>query len=442
MARPRIIPINESLQSLFPTRLLKGWARTYGAVRRERKVNITTLFWSLVLGFGVGRARTLSGLRREYEQCSGHSLEESSFYDRFNAGLARMMRQAAIEALEKMAGCLGGLKGVLAPFRDLLITDSTVMKLHDMLESKFPGCRTNHSRAAMKLHMVMSVAGTGGNSIRLTDGRRHDCRMLHIGEWVRGSLLLFDLGYFSYRIFSRIDGFGGYFVSRLKDNANPQITKLLRICRGRSIDLVGRNLKEVQELLRRETVDAEVGVSFRRRRYLGRTSPGQMTLRLVGVRDEQRDEYHFYLTNVPNDRLTAEEVAGVYAARWQIELVFKELKSHYRMADLPSRNRHVVEALVYAAIITLVVSRRILTLAKAKLREKAERMHDQRWAILFAEVSRRILLIMTRPKNETRWALRSLCMFLFAEAPDPNCDRPSLLKAVEFGTHRYCMASA
>lgn len=51
---------------------------------------------------------------------------------------------------------------------------------------------------------------------------------------------------------------------------------------------------------------------------------------------------------------------ATYALRWQIELLFKELKRHYRLEDMPSGNRDIVESLLYAAIPSLAASRRLL----------------------------------------------------------------------------------
>ncbi len=33
-----------------------------------------------------------------------------------------------------------GLEGPLAAFRDVILTDSTVIRLHDLLEKRFPAC--------------------------------------------------------------------------------------------------------------------------------------------------------------------------------------------------------------------------------------------------------------------------------------------------------------
>jgi putative transposase len=46
---------------------------------------------------------------------------------------------------------------------------------------------------------------------------------LRVGPWVKDIILLFDLGFYKYQLFSRIAENGGFFVSRLKSNSNPLI---------------------------------------------------------------------------------------------------------------------------------------------------------------------------------------------------------------------------
>lgn len=101
--------------------------------------------------------------------------------------------------------------------------------------------------------------------------------------------------------------------------------------------------------LKREVLDVEVKLAFRRRAYKAKRSASRARFRLVGVRNPKGDGYHLYLTLVPPERLSAEAIAARYAARWMIELVFHELKRHDRFDQMPSAKRHPVEALLYAA---------------------------------------------------------------------------------------------
>ena len=58
------IPIHQVLHKLFSTAFLIELASRTGAAKRVRQINIADFFWTLVLGFGLGRERTLAGLRR------------------------------------------------------------------------------------------------------------------------------------------------------------------------------------------------------------------------------------------------------------------------------------------------------------------------------------------------------------------------------------------
>jgi IS4 transposase len=394
-----------------------AWAS--GAVRRLRKMNPVDLFWTVVLGFGVGRERTLAGLRRAYEKSTGQLIEESSFYDRFSDGFAKMMKLAVGQALELSLGVNRALRGPLAAFRDVLMTDSTVVRLHDLLANAFPACRTNHTRAALKAHVIMSVTGAGEQSVKVTSERAHDGPVLSVGRWVKDRLLLFDLGYFCYQLFARITRNGGYFVSRLKDRTNPTIVSNNLCHRGRAVPVVGEKLRDVVGRLEREVLDVNVDVRFERRRYAGRVSRATQRLRVVGLRDPGTREYHLYITNIPPEKLSAEDIRATYALRWQIELLFKELKRHYRLEDMPSRKRPIVEALLYAAILTLIVSRHLLE-----------------------RVAQELLVIVLLPARLTRDLQRRVAQTLLYEAVDPNKRRPSLLCAVEGRTHRYRVRAA
>lgn len=201
--------------------------------------------------------------------------------------------------------------------------------------------------------------------------------------------------------------------------------------------LIGRPLQEIIGGLEREVLDVLVEVSFRRRCYRGIAHRDTQRLRVVGLRDTDTGDYHLYITNIPPESLAAEDVRTVYAARWSVELLFRELKSEYRIDDLPSTRKPVVEALVYAAILTLLVSRRLLEALRSKSRALAERIPEQRWAKIFVSVAHDLLLLMTRPPRETHLISHLVCALLFHESVDPNRNRPPLIRAIELRRHAY-----
>ncbi|MCZ7600578.1 MAG: IS4 family transposase [Gammaproteobacteria bacterium] len=411
------------LASLFPEVWLNFVAREAGAVQRRRKVHFGAFFWSVVLGFGVSKDRSLADMRRRYECSTSSTIEESSYYDRFTRALVDVLRRAVERGLDHLvATTKRELESTWSSFRDLLLLDATVIRLHDLLQKTYRACRTNHTKAAAKMHVVLSVAGQSRNRVKLTSERVHDTSpWKRVGKWVEGRLLLFDLGYYSFHLFARIAENDGFFVSRLKSNSNPLIVATNRKWRGRAVSLVGRRLRDVLPELEREELDVEVEVAFERRAYGGRQRRDRKQFRLVAVRDADSGQYHAYLTNVPRETLTPADVATTYRLRWQIELLFKELRSHYRLGELPSSRRVIVEGLIYTAILTLIVSRVLLAALRAEL-PPGRWIPHLRWAALFEAVAPEILRQLMkhlglRPREDSLWSL------LLHEAADPNLGR-------------------
>lgn len=425
--------IQTALRKVLPETLVNTMARDTGAVKRQGKVKIYTFVWNLVLGFACGDKRTLAALRRSYERAAGHTIEESAFYKRFTPELAALLKGLLAQSFKGLVGASRALQGVLAQFRDVMLTDSTAVRLHELLAKKFPACRTNHTKAALKAHVVLSVRGVGGASIKVTPERDHDGPVFKVGPWVKDRLLLFDLGYFRYQLFDCIRRNRGFFLTRLKKNANPLIVGVNRVHRGRAVDLVGKRLRDVIDRLDREVLDVDVEVEFSHRVYAGRVRRARQRLRIVGLRDSESGEYHLYVTNLPADRLLAEDVGIVYSLRWQIELLFKELKTYFRLEDMPSSKAVIVEALLYAALLTLVASRRVLDVVRKHLRDTADRVPAMRWAAIFISVAHELLLVVTRRTVSSRRALRDVARLMFYEALDPNRKRHGLLRAVETG---------
>ncbi len=89
-----------------------------------------------------------------------------------------------------------------------------------------------------------------------------------------------------------------------------------------------------------------------------------MCVRLVAVYNDEDEKHHIYITNIQKDVLSAKDIAKLYGARWDIELLFKELKSKYALDVLDTKNVQVIEALIWTAMLTLIVSRRIYSLVK------------------------------------------------------------------------------
>lgn len=63
------------------------------------------------------------------------------------------------------------------------------------------------------------------------------------------------------------------------------------------------------------------------------------------------------VTNLPRESVQARDIVGLYRLRWQIELLFKELKSYCNLKKFSTENKHIVKSLIYASFITVLLKR-------------------------------------------------------------------------------------
>jgi IS4 transposase len=255
---------------------------------------------------------------------------------------------------------------------------------------------------------------------------------------VENALLLFDQAYFDYRTMDLINANGGWFLTRLKPNANPEITAELRKWRGDAISLEGEQIQDILDDLHRDVIDVDGEVGFKRRVYNGTRSRAVETFRVVGVWNDEEDRYHLYITNLPAEDYNAPDIAKLYQARWEVELLFRELKTTHGLDEIKSGKPEVVEALILIGLLSLVVSRTLRELFIEIIEEQQEEEGDdvepssllprERWAQAFGRRSDRVL---RRVASRLGYDPPSLVESLMNDALDPNAHRTLLLDKVQ-----------
>lgn len=421
-------PVVDHMNRLFPPEYLMETAKETGMVKRIRKINPITLFWVLVLGFGVHLERTLAGLKRRYEKEAAEELSSSSWYDKFTPQLREFLHRCVLHGIEVQAQQPGRiLKEKLHGFKDLLIQDSSIIRLNDTLAKVWPATRSRTVAAGVKISLVVSSIVDGIHSVHLVPENTSEVKTLRIGPWVRDRILLIDQGFFKFGAFDKIQRYHGYFVSRLKKGVNPLIVGVNCKWRGRSVPVVGERLNDVLPRLKRQVIDVTVEVEFKRRTYQGKRSSVKRRFRLVGVYNEEEKKYHLYITNIGKDRLDAKDIALLYRARWEIELIFKELKSRYCIDLIPSVKPAIVEAFIWIGILTLICSRRIFLLVRAVNPNKAKRFTHLRWAKVFAENAPDLMRAVIR-SNGLEFNIMTYIDIFSSQACDPNVHRKRLME--------------
>lgn len=112
-------------------------------------------------------------------------------------------------------------------------------------------------------------------------------------------------------------------------------------------------------------------------------------------------------------------------------MTFKELKSYYALDQITSAKAEVVEALLWASLLTLIVSRRVYNWVRSREPEELRaRYTPLRWAVMFRQVAPRILTMTLSFLDGKRVSPKDgkvVSLFLTQEALDPHVNRHRLL---------------
>jgi len=236
----------------------------------------------------------------------------------------------------------------------ILLIDSSSITLWDGAKKSHPGTRTH---AGIKWHACFNLLSGKMEWFSTTSTSVHDRKCFPDIDWLKGKLIIFDLGYWDYSLFDSIALAKGYFLSRVKSNAVITIHEVLK---GIGKHLVGKKLLEIHFKKKRGSIIefiGEIGCGTKPSHY-----------RVIGFWNSHEKKYHWYVTNL---KVSAIVIYSLYKIRWQIELIFKGCKSSLNLDEkLTSNNANIIESLVLSSIIASFSMHLIFNLGIKGLTEK------------------------------------------------------------------------
>jgi IS4 transposase len=91
------------------------------------------------------------------------------------------------------------------------------------------------------------------------------------------------------------------------------------------------------------------------------------------------------VTNLDAGEFPAEEIAALYRLRWEVELLFKELKSAYRFDQVPTKKPERARCLILAALLSLHLGRVLAEIATQRGNSALRSLSPRRDAAVFAQ---------------------------------------------------------
>ena len=260
---------------------------------------------------------------------------------------------------------------ILNRFNRIHIIDSTSWALAAALKGVFPGCGGDASEAGCKVQLCYEYVRGVVSFFEMGAGNCPDNRWsARLPQFAyAGDLIITDLGYFCLRTFHRIAENGAFFLSRflmgtaIIDQATGKALNLCEILRSLVVDaiemqvlmgtseqtrincrLVCLRVSEEQAKMRRDKLTKTV---WRKKKQL----PSAHSLYLCS--------WTLMVTNVPANCLDAGMVRPFYSLRWQIELLFKQLKSILAVDTSNSAKEPRVRCELLGRMIVAIITHKI-----------------------------------------------------------------------------------
>jgi transposase len=283
-------------------------------------------------------AAQLAGCRslRELE-----ALLQSQPGSRYHLGLGRVCRSTlAVANAKRPAAMFADLLDILlARLADrvpervgreaLRLMDSTTMRLSPTL---FAWARFSADYGGVKLHLVYDPAARLPTYFTITPNKVNDITPAKDMPLEAGATYVMDRGYYDFGFWAKLDAAGCRFVTRLKGNS-PTYPVEQRPAVG-------------------EGILADQTVRLSERLSATRKNPYEKPLREIVVARPEGEP----LRLVSNDlKSPAEEIAGLYKSRWQIELFFKWIKQNLKIKSFLGTSENAVRLQIIAALIAYLL---------------------------------------------------------------------------------------
>ena len=400
-------------------------ARRSGFLRRcPRKIPMPDFLLALV-ALAAESYLTLERVAAIVALATRLSYSKQALHKRLTPAIESFLAQCATALFGQLPEARVRWRGLLTPFRRVLLHDSTIQTLPEHLAGLFPGSRNHRKRfAALKIQFITDLLSAQALHLSLSGFTRNDqAAALDILEVAQpGDLIIRDLGYFVLRAFRWIAESGAFFVSRCR----PDLT-----CYD---PRTGAPLNLVAELRRCGRLDREVwlgseklpvrlvalpvpeAVANERRRQARqnrdrRSPPSARRLFLLG--------WTLLITNVPRSVWPAKVLAAIYRLRWRIEMIFKAWKSHLGLRQFYCRSAKVLRLSVMTKLLFCVLAYRCCQSLELLCGRAGRHISLQRLARIMAACACWIEAFLLRVSPERLWK-HSLAAHVFYE---PRSDR-------------------
>jgi len=231
--------------------------------------------------------------------------------------------------------------------KELMIFDSTTISLfQSILKCVGRKPQSGKAKGGIKVHTLLNADEKVPQLIWYSDAATHDSKFYERIEFKTDCIYVFDKGYTDFWRFDKWTKSNIQFCTRLKENATYESLEELEIPDG--VDEGVLKDEWIKLPLRKNGVIHDY-----------------TRLRRIAYWDQEQNRLIVCLSNI--DNMNADEITDLYKCRWQIEILFKQLKQNFPLKYFLGDNANAITIQIWC---TLIVNL-LLTVIKEKVKKRA-----------------------------------------------------------------------
>jgi hypothetical protein len=233
-------------------------------------------------------------------------------------------------------------------FKDVInsqveIFDSTTISLfQEILKCSGRNPINGTRKGGIKMHTIINVDETVPKVVWFTSAATNDHILLDKLELSPDKIYVFDKGYNDYHAFNKFTEGRTGFVTRIKNNTVYKTVES----------------HEIEPYIHNGVIeDTNIELTVKQEHAVNK-----LVLRKVRFYDRVLKREFEFLTNLFDFR--ADMIAALYKIRWQIELLFKQLKQNFPLKYFLGDNENAIRIQIYCALIANL----LLTVVQKRLK--------------------------------------------------------------------------
>ena len=231
-------------------------------------------------------------------------------------------------------------------FDKLQIIDSTTISLFSNLVFKGVGRhpKTGKKKGGIKAHTIIHANEGVPSDIKFTSAATNDSFMLQPAQYAKGDIVALDRAYIDYEKFETLSRNGVTYVTKMKKNLKYTVQK----------DIMYMNDDGLMTC-------REQWVTFTKEENKEKTITHHAKIVTYVDIKKTRAKLIPLLTN--DMEMEAEDIVDIYRKRWEIELLFKQLKQNFPLRYFYGESANAIKIQIWVTLIAnlllMVVQKRV-----------------------------------------------------------------------------------